>query len=91
MKFNFLRSSLSGDFELGRVLLFSSGVTGILTPIIFQGADMYHNGFHFNVVAWCAAYPGGLATLSSLGIFTIGKKEKDIAVAQKTVAVQETQ
>jgi len=92
MKFNFLRSSLTGDFELGGVLLASSGVAVILTPIIFQTADMFHNGWHFDVAAWCVAYPGGLAALNALGVFAIGKKEKDIAVAQKTTATtSETQ
>lgn len=81
MKFNFLRSSLSGDFELGRVLLAGSGLLGALTPIAFEALDMWHNGWHFNVTDWCLAYDGGLAALGSIGVFAIGKKERDVATA----------
>lgn len=83
MKFNLLRG-ISGEFELGRVLLASSGIAGILTPIGFQLADMWHNGWHFDVAAWCVAYPGGLAALNALGVFAIGKKDKAVAEAKVT-------
>lgn len=86
MKFNFLRSSLTGEFELGRVMLAASGFLGMTTPIVFQVLDMYHNGWHFDVTPWCLAYDGGLAALGSIGVFAIGKKEKDVAAAAATQA-----
>lgn len=76
----------NGEFELGRLLLASSGVAGITTPIGFQLADMWHNGWHFDVAAWCVAYPGGLAALNALGVFAIGKKDKAVADARATDA-----
>lgn len=78
--------NVNGQFEVGRLLLASSGVAGLTTPIGFQIADMYHNGWHFDVTAWCVAYPGGLAALNALGVFAIGKKDKDVAAAQATNA-----
>jgi hypothetical protein len=77
---------ISGEFELGRLLLTGSTLAGITTPIGFQIADMCHNGWHFNVGAWCVAYPGGLAALNSLGAFSIGKKDQAVATARATDA-----
>jgi hypothetical protein len=80
--------NINGEFELGRVLLASSGFAGIITPIVFETLDMAHNGWHFDVTAWCVAFPGGLAALSGIGVFAIGKKDKDVAVARQTQAMQ---
>ncbi len=86
MKMNILRG-IGGEFEIGRVLLASSGLAGITTPIIFEAISMYHNGFHFDVAAWCVAYPSGLAALGGIGIFTIGNKDKAVAFARQTQAL----
>ena len=76
---------ISGEFEIGRVLLASSGVSAITTPIGFTIWDMWH-GAHFDVAAWCTAYPGGLAALAGVGVFSIGKKDVSVSVARQTVA-----
>ena len=81
---NILRG-ITGEFEIGRMLLASSGVSAITSPIGFQFWDMWH-GAHFDVAAWCVAYPGGLAALSGVGVFALGKKDKDVAVAKQTQA-----
>jgi hypothetical protein len=78
--------NINGEFELGRLLLAGSGLAGITTPIGFELADMYHNSWHFDVTAWCVAYPGGLAALASLGVFAIGQKDKAVAAAKATDA-----
>jgi hypothetical protein len=80
---NTLRN-VSGEFEIGRALLAASGLAAITTPIIFVALDMGHNGWHFDVTAWCVAYPGGLAALNGIGVYAIGKKEKDVATASVT-------
>lgn len=82
--------NVNGQIELGRLLLAGSGVMAIVTPIVFQGLDMAHNNWHFDVTAWCVAYPGGLAALNSIGIFAIGKKEKDVAIARQTQDIAAT-
>jgi hypothetical protein len=82
---NVLRG-IGGEFEIGRALLAGSGIAAIVTPIVFQALDMAHNGWHFDVTAWCVAYPGGLTALASLGVYAIGKKDKDVAAAKATTA-----
>ena len=81
MKFNFLRG-IGGEFEIGRVLLGASGAAAIVSPIAFQAWDMLAHAARFDVVAWCTAYPGGLAALSGIGVFAIGKKDNAVAQAK---------
>ena len=78
---------ISGEIEIGRTLLAGSGIAAITTPIIFQLLDMAHNGWKFDVTAWCVAYPGGLAALGALGVFSIASKDKSVAVAKQTQAM----
>jgi hypothetical protein len=89
MKLNALRG-ISGEFEIGRVLLASSGAAAIVTPIVFQLLDMAHNGWKFDVTAWCVAYPGGLAALAGIGVFSIGQKDKGVATAKATLQASDT-
>lgn len=86
---NMLRG-LTGEFEIGRVLLAGSGVAAIVTPIIFQACDMIFNKAHFDVAAWCLAYPGGLGALAGIGVFSIGQKDKGVATAKATLQASET-
>jgi hypothetical protein len=81
---NMLRG-ISGELEIGRTLLASSGIAAIFTPIGFEAWHMAKGGL-FDVTAWCVAYPGGLAALSGVGVFSIGKKDKDVATARLTAA-----
>lgn len=84
--FSNILKGIGGEIEIGRTLLASSGVAAIFTPIVFQVADMAHNGWHFDVTAWCLAYPGGLTALSGIGVYALGKKDKDVATARQTAA-----
>lgn len=77
--------NIHGELELGRTLLAGSGASAIVSPWVFQFWDMWR-GAHFDVTAWCAAYPAGLAALGGIGVFAIGKKERDVAVAKQTQA-----
>lgn len=79
-----LLKNVAGEYEIGRVLLAGSGLAAVVSPIAFQIWHMVENGGQFDVVAWCTAYPGGLAALNGIGVFAIGKKEKDIAAARAT-------
>lgn len=86
MSFPSLLKGITGEFEIGRVLLASSGCAAITTPIAFQLLDMAHNGWHFDVTAWCVAYPGGLAALAGIGVFAIGNKDRNVSIARQTAA-----
>jgi len=81
-----LKSSVSGQFEIGRVSLAIGGFATVVTPIVFESIDMFHNGFHFDVTAWCVAYPGGLVALVAGGVLAIGNKSKQEAQAQQIAA-----
>lgn len=85
---NMLRG-IGGEFEIGRVLLASSGLSAIVSPLVFEAWDMAVNGVHFDVTAWCVAYPGGLSALAGIGVFAIGKKDKGVAQAKATLAASD--
>jgi hypothetical protein len=77
----------AGEFEVGRTLLVSAGFFGIFAPIGFEVYEVRWNGGHFDVAAWCLAYPGGLAALVTAGVLSIGVKSKADAAARQTDAV----
>lgn len=82
---NILRG-VGGDFEIGRVWLSVGSFFSIVSPIGFEVYEVGWNGGHFDVTAWCLAYPGGLAALVAGGVIAIGQKEKQVATARVTVA-----
>lgn len=77
---------IGGEPEIGRTLLVIGVGAAVITPIIFEILDLAHNGWHFDVTAWCVAYPGGLVALVAGGVLAIGSKEKSTAVARATQA-----
>jgi hypothetical protein len=77
---------IGGDLEIGRVSLAIGGFFAVFSPIAFEVYEIGWNGGHFDVTAWCLAYPGGLAALVTSGILVIGNKEKQVAVARLTAA-----
>jgi hypothetical protein len=83
--FDILRG-INGRFEIGHVSLVIGGFFATTSPIGFEIYEIGWNGGHFDVTAWCLAYPGGLVALVTGGVFAIGSKEKAVANAQMTVA-----
>lgn len=75
---------IGGELEIGRSLLACASAAAIFTPVGFQIWDMAKNGAHFDVTAWCIAYPGGLVALVAGGVLTIGSKDKSVAAAIQT-------
>lgn len=86
MKILDILRGISGNFEISRVSLVIGGFFATISPIGFEIYEIGWNGGHFDVTAWCLAYPGGLVTLVAGGVFAIGSKEKAIAIAQVTKA-----
>jgi len=78
--------NLQGEWEVGRTMFVAGGSSAIVAPLAFTAVDMHH-GAHFDIAAFCIAYPGGLAALNSLNLFSIGKKGKDAAIERQTVAM----
>lgn len=81
--FDILRG-VTGHFEIGRVSLAVGGLFAVTSPIGFEIYEIGWNGGHFDVTAWCLAYPGGLVALVAGGVFAIGNKDKQVASAQAT-------
>ena len=81
MSLSDILKNAAGEFEVGRTLLTTGVGAAVTTPIGFQFWDMWH-GAHFDVAAWCVAYPGGLAALVGSGVLSIGKKGKDDEAAR---------
>jgi hypothetical protein len=86
MSWNILRG-ITGEFEIGRVSLSLGLLFAVLSPIAFEVYEIGWNGGHFDVAAWCTAYPGGLVLLVGGGVLAIGNKEKAVATAKVTQAV----
>jgi hypothetical protein len=84
MQITNILKGIGGDFEIGRVSLVIGGVFAVLSPIVFEIWEMGWKGGHFDVTAWCTAYPGGLVLLVGGGVLAIGGKEKQVAAAQST-------
>lgn len=80
-----LLKGISGEFEVGRVLLAGGGLAAIVAPIGFVAWDMA-KGAHFDVAAFCLAYPGGLGAMLASGVISIGGKDKSVAIARQTIA-----
>lgn len=74
---------ITGEFEITRTL----GAFGVLVYIIgthvFVGWTVFRQGKPFDVVAYCAAFPAGLAV--AIGIIAEAAGRKDKAVAAATV------
>ena len=77
---------VGGEFEIGRVSLAIGGFFAVVSPLVFEAYELGWNNGHFDVTAWCLAYPGGLVALVAGGIFAIGNKEKQVAAARIIVA-----
>jgi hypothetical protein len=77
---------ISGEPEIGRFSLIIGGFFAVSSPIGFEIWEMGWKGGHFDVTAWCLAYPGGLVALVAGGVFVIGNKEKQVAAARQTAA-----
>jgi hypothetical protein len=82
---NILRGT-GGEFEIGRVSLAVGGFFAVTSPIGFEIYEIGFNGGHFDITAWCLAYPGGLVALVAGGVFAIGSKDKSVAAARQTLA-----
>lgn len=78
---------ITGQFEITRVL----GAIGVAVYIVgahvFVGWTVFHQGKPFDVVAYCAAFPTGLAVAIGIISEAAGRKDKAVAAA---VTVQET-
>lgn len=86
MKILDILRGVGGQFEIGRVSLVVGGFFAVTSPIAFEVYEIGWNGGHFDVTAWCLAYPGGLVALVTGGVLAIGSKDKSVAAARTVEA-----
>lgn len=83
MKIFDILKGIGGEFEINRVL----GAAGVGTYIIaapaFQLSEMLRGG-HFDVVAFCAAYPTGLGVAIGALAGAVSLKDRNVATAIQT-------
>lgn len=88
MAFSNALRNVNGEVEIGRLTLFLASLAAIISPVAFQAWSMWKHDAQFDVVAWCAAYPGGLAMLMTAGVLSIGRKDKNVEDARTTSKAQ---
>lgn len=72
---------IGGDFEIQRVV----GAAGVLTYVISAPlflAWSIHKGDHYDLVAFCAAYPAGLGVAMGALAGAISLKDRSVAAAK---------
>jgi hypothetical protein len=72
---------IGGDFEIQRVV----GAAGVLTYVIAAPAFLawaIHRGDHYDLVAFCAAYPAGLGVAMGALAGAISLKDRSVAAAK---------
>lgn len=78
---NILRG-LGGEFEITRVLGSIGVAVYIVGTHVFVGWTVFHLNKPFDVVAYCAAFPSGLAIAIGVIATAAGAKDKAVAAAQ---------
>lgn len=78
---------ITGQFEINRVVGAFGATSYVVGANTFVAWDMLYNHRPFDVIAYCAAFPGGLAI--AVGAIAGAVAVKDRAVAAATV-VQNT-
>ena len=79
---------IGGDYELNRVVGAIGGLAYIFGVHVFIGWDVIVKGRAFDVVAYCLAFPGGLAAV--VGAIAGAVKWKDKGVAEARAIEQNT-
>jgi len=77
---NILKSR--GEFEINRTVGAFGAVVYIVTAPAFVIWDMIRNNAHFDIVAYCAAYPGGLGLAVGCIAGAVAVKDRAVAAAK---------
>jgi hypothetical protein len=75
----------TGQYELSRVVGFVGGMSYIAGAHAFVAWEMARGG-HFDLVAYCAAFPGGLAIAAGGTAVAVAVKDRNVATAKATEA-----
>lgn len=73
----------NGGYELNRVVGFVGGMVYIVGAHVFVGWHMAEGG-EFDLIAYCAAFPGGLAVAAGGTAAAVAIKDRNVAQAKVT-------
>lgn len=73
---------ISGEFEINRVVGAIGGIGYINGALAFTAWDVMWRGREFDIVAFCAAFPGGLAIIVGAIAGAAAYKDKGVATAR---------
>jgi hypothetical protein len=75
--------NINGEFELTRIAGAIGTAVFVATSSGYEGYDVIYRGVHFDVAAYCLAFPAGLATC--VGAIAGAAKWKDKGVEEAKV------
>lgn len=82
MKLMDMLRGITGEFEVNRVVGAFGAVTYIVSTPIFVAWEILYNHRQFDLIAWCTAYPGGLAVCVGAIAAAVSVKDRNVATAQ---------
>lgn len=71
----------NGGYEISRVVGFVGGMAYVVGAHVFIGWNMVE-GRGFDLVAYCLAFPGGLAALTGGTAAAVAIKDRNVATAK---------
>lgn len=73
---------IGGEFELNRVVGAIGGLAYINGALAFVAWDVMVKGRPFDLIAFCAAFPGGLAVIVAAIAGAVSVKDRGVATAK---------
>ena len=73
---------IGGEFEINRIVGAIGGIGYINGALAFTAWDVMWRGREFDIVAFCAAFPGGLAIIVGAIAGAAAYKDKGVATAR---------
>lgn len=80
--FSFALKGIGGQYELNRVVGAFGGVAYIVGAVGLTGYDVIVRSREFDIVAFCAAFPAGLAVVVGAIAGAVAWKDRGVATAK---------
>ncbi len=81
MKLLNMLHGIGGEFEINRVVGAFGAATYVVGAHVFVAWDMLYNHRPFELVAYCAAFPAGLAIVVGAIAGAVSIKDRNVATA----------
>lgn len=77
---------IGGGFEINRIIGASGALAYIVGANAFVAWEVFHNGREFDLIAYCTAFPSGLAIAVGAIAGAVALKDRSVATARVTSA-----